>query len=137
MEINIYLIVYCTFCFTVIWTMKYKAAVFVGLVATILYFDVSKEYKEQIWQYSENLMVWRTAESVLVDRFERLADKSQILVDSFFIGFNGNIDVILNGEYCIKKYNDRFEDSQSLWMRVGEYDHKIIMFYEFSCNYHC
>ena len=87
--------------------MRYKEAVFVGLIATILYFDVTKEYKEQILQFSENLMIWRTSESVLVGRFDRLADKSSVLVGSFFIGFNGNIDVILNGEFycaCVCKF---------------------------------
>ena len=80
------------------WTMRYRPAVFVGLIATIIYFDVTKDYNEQIWQHCENLMVWRSKESILVDRFVRFLDKSQHLASSFFIGFNGNIDVILNGE---------------------------------------
>ena len=78
--------------------MRYRPAVFVGLIATIIYFDVTKDYNEQIWQHCENLMVWRSKESILVDRFVRFLDKSQHLASSFFIGFNGNIDVILNGE---------------------------------------
>ena len=77
--------------------MKYRVAIFVGLTATIIYFDVTKDYNEQIWQQCENLMVWRTKESVLADRFARVAGRSHRLANSFFIGFNGNVDVILNG----------------------------------------
>jgi len=77
--------------------MRYRPAIFVGLIATIVYFDVTKDYNEQIWQQCENLMVWRSKESILADRYGRFVDKTQTLASSFFIGFNGNMDVILNG----------------------------------------
>jgi hypothetical protein len=77
--------------------MRYRPAIFAGLIATIVYFDVTKDYNEQILQQCENLMIWRTDESILADRYARFLDSRQHLVSSFFIGFNGNIDVILNG----------------------------------------
>jgi len=91
--------------------MRYRPAIFVGLIATIVYFDVTKDYNEQIWQQCENLMVWRSKESILADRYGRFVDKTQTLASSFFIGFNGNMDVILNGKELLKKLGYSSSDS--------------------------
>lgn len=85
--------------------MKYRTAVFIGLISTIVYFDVTKEYNEQIWQCCEDLMFWKSNEELLIGRYQRMALKSPVITKSFFIGFNGNIDTILNGKcsFCSKR----------------------------------
>ena len=44
--------------------MKYRVGVAVGLIATILYFDLTKEYYQQIMGYFDVITFWKTPETV-------------------------------------------------------------------------
>ena len=79
--------------------MRYKFGIFVGLIATVLYFDIARHYGDLVLQ---NLLFSShppTREQLLIGRFESLLAREAVHVKQkkFYIGFNGAIDVILKG----------------------------------------
>ena len=78
--------------------VDYKWTLVIGLASTILYFDLVNQTGSQIMQFSDKYIFRKTQEFVLIKRFEQMLSSENMVPNNFFIGFNGDIDVILNGK---------------------------------------
>ena len=59
--------------------MKYRVGVAVGLIATILYFDLTKEYYHQIMGYLDVISFWKIPETVGLVAVQQALYRSRFL----------------------------------------------------------
>lgn len=80
--------------------MEYKLPIFLGVIAIILYFDFGRGPREQFFQFiaTSTKGLPASKESVLSNNYHEYFKDRKPWAKNAFIGFNGNVDVILNGK---------------------------------------
>ena len=78
--------------------MRYKLATALGLLSTIIYFDVCSDYYHSIVEYTDRVIWQLGPEEILIRNYDRQFYSPTPVTKSVFLGFNGNIDVILDGK---------------------------------------
>ena len=80
--------------------MEYKLPIFLGVIAIILYFDFGRGPREQFFQFiaTSTKGLPASKESVLSNNYHEFFKDRKPWAKNAFIGFNGNVDVILNGK---------------------------------------
>ena len=86
--------------------MRYKLATALGLIATIIYFDICKDYYISIAEFTDRVVWQLSPEEILIKNFNRKYAATTPVTRSVFLGFNGNIDVILDGMSCVQSNFD-------------------------------